>query len=224
MKLAYPDISEVIQWNQPQIPTLVIESQKLFRKFIKDLWLSSENFSTDVVLSKSNVPIEFSKNAELIFDFINFNINQKPLINKICLAMEQKALASESYFETKKLLAEIENYVSEWSFDFPCNVTATKITVPNLLKAVGIELCDDYSGESGDAERIVDYMELVREFDRDKVFITVNMRSWFSDETVENFLSTSLSHEYKVLLIDSKSHPLLKGEKRLTVDADLCEF
>lgn len=224
MKLAYPDISEVLRWDQPQIPSLVIESQPLFRKFIRDLWLSSENFSTDVVLSKHDKPIEFSKNAEIISEFINFNINQKPLINKICAAMEQKALSSDNFFETKKLLAEIEKSVSEWAFDFSCNVTATKITVPNVLKAVGIELCDDYVGEEGDAERLIDYMELVREFDRDKVFITVNMRSWFSDKTMKNFLSTALSHEYKVLMIDAAAHTLLKEEKRLTVDADLCEF
>lgn len=32
-----------------------------------------------------------------------------------------------------------------------------------------------------DAEKLIDYMELVREFDRDKLFVTVNMRGFFVD-------------------------------------------
>ena len=56
---------------------------------------------------------------------------------------------------------------------------ATKISVTTLFKAIGIELHDDYEGEYGAAEKLIDYMELVREFDRDKVFITINMRSFF---------------------------------------------
>ena len=82
----------------------------------------------------------------------------------------------------------------------------------------------NYEGESGDAERLLDYMELVREFDRPKLFITVNMRSFLSDEIIEKFLKTAINHEHKLLMIESKGYLLLKHEKRLTVDQDLCLF
>lgn len=74
------------------------------------------------------------------------------------------------------------------------------------------------------AEKIIDYIELVREFLGDKLFIFINMRTWFSDESVNEFLATAVAHEYKVLLIDGFSAPLLENENRLTVDDDLCEF
>lgn len=67
-------------------------------------------------------------------------------------------------------------------------------------------------------------MELVREFDRDKLFITVNMRAYFDDEIIAKFQKTALSHEFKVLMLEAYAYPPLKLEKRLTIDADLCEF
>lgn len=224
MKFAYPDISGVFQWNQPLLPTLAIENQPLFRKLIRDIALSIEGVSTPAVLSKENKSIEFSKYAELLTDFVQFNINQKSLLNKVCAALEKVAVSAEKYQETSLLLAGIEKAVNDWAFEFPCDIVPAKVAVPNLLKAIGIEINDDYHGEKGEVERIVDYMELVREFDRDKMFVTVNMRSYFSDDAMERFMKTAVSHEYKVLMLESKAHPQLKWENRLTIDADLCEF
>lgn len=73
-------------------------------------------------------------------------------------------------------------------------------------------------------ERLIDYMELVREFERDKLFVYVNLRSFFSDEEIERFLRTALDHGYRILLIDAQSHEKLLLENRVTVDNDLCEF
>lgn len=224
MKFVYSEINEVFHWNQPFIPTLVIENQSLFRRLIKDFYLSINGVKTSAILSKNNKPIEFSKYAEIITDYINFNINQKSLLNKICASLAYNAVSAENYINTQKLLAEIENSLKEWSFEYPCDIIATKISVSNLLKAIGVEINNNYNNDCEDAERIIDYMELVREFDCDKLFIIINMRSYFSDEIIDNFIKTSLSHEYKVLMIDSKSHPLLTKEKRLTIDIDLCEF
>lgn len=224
MKFAYPEIGGVFQWNQPQIPTLTIENQRLFRRLLRDISLAIEGMETPAVLSKDNKLIEFSKYAELITDFIRFDINKKTLLNKVCAALERAAVSAENYLQTQKLLAEIENSIGGWAFEFPCDIIAAKLSVQSLLKAVGVEINDDYQGERGDVERIIDYMELVREFDRDKLFITVNLRNYFTDDIVEEFMETALAHEYKVLMIESRAYPLLKTEKRLTIDADLCEF
>lgn len=224
MKFAYSDISGVFEWDNRLVPTLVIEDQTFFSRFLKDIYLSFDGVKTPVVLSVDDKPVDMSKYAEVIIDFINFDINRKPLINKICTALERIAVSSEHYVNTQRLLLEIERSVANWSFDFSCDIIANKISVSNIIRAIGIELSNDYSGNGADAERIIDYMELVREFEHEKLFVMVNMRSYFSDSVIESFLETVLSHEYKVLLVDSKSHSRLKTEKRLTVDCDLCEF
>ena len=83
---------------------------------------------------------------------------------------------------------------------------------------------DDDEGHRGEVEKILDYMELVREFDRNKLFITVNMRSFFDDELITEFMKTVVSHEYRILMLESNAYLRLTLEKRITIDADLCEF
>lgn len=224
MKFAYSDINGYFDWEQPVIPTIIIENQSLFRKLLKDISSSINGIETNAVLSKNNSIIEFSKHAEILNDFINFNINKKTLLNKICLSLEKMAVSPENYIETQKLLAEIENKIGIWSFDFSCNIIPTKVSVSSIIKSVGIEICDDYSNEVEEVEKIIDYMELIREFECEKVFFTVNMRSFYNDEIIKNFIDTAISHEFKVLMIESYPHTLLKNEKRLTIDTDLCEF
>lgn len=204
MRFIHSDIDAIFDIDTSYISTLVIESPSLFRKVIKDISLSVDGAMTPAVLSRNNETIDFGKNAELICDLIYFNINQRSLLNKILSSLERSAVSPDNYLETQELLRDIECNISKWAFDFPCDIIATKITAATLLKAVGIELNNDYEGEAGDAERIIDYMELVREFDRDKLFITVNMRSFISDEVMTDFMRTAISHEYKLLMIDSK--------------------
>lgn len=224
MKFVYSEWSEPINCTENVCPVVVIENQKEFRTFLCELDAAIYGSQTKCVLSKNNTPIDISKNLEIVTDFINFDINKKPLLNKMISALENEALKGESYLKTQEFILAVEKHISEWSFDFPCDVVSTKLSVSNILKAVGIEVKNDYSGHIGELEKVLDYMSLVREFDRDKLFVFVNMRSFFDDEDIKSFTETVVSHNFKILMIESKSYPVLKNEKRLTIDVDLCEF
>ena len=224
MKFAHPDVGKVFVLGQASVPTLVIENQRLFSKLLHDMDAALEGRDSCVVLSRQESPISFSKHAEMIVDFLHFDLNQKTLLSKVCAALESRAISPECYLATQELLAEVENRIEEWAFAFPCHITASKVSVTSLLKAAGVEIQDDYDGADGEAERIIDYMELVREFDRDKLFVLVNMRCYFDDAVMERFLETVVAHEYKVLMIEGRALAKLKAEDRVTIDADLCEF
>ena len=96
-----------------------------------------------------------------------------------------------------------------------------EVTVGALLKSVGITLRDDYPDA---LERLLDYMELVRRYERNKLFIFVNLRSYFPDDSVQRFLQTAIDHQYTLLLVDAWEHPRLPEERRLIIDKDLCEI
>lgn len=74
------------------------------------------------------------------------------------------------------------------------------------------------------AEAVIDYMELVQTFDRERLFFTVNMRCFVSDKEMTHFMSTALSHEYHLIMLESHAYPLLSLEQRTMVDEDLCEI
>lgn len=224
MKLTYPAFSETITIGADLVPSLILESRTLFRELICDIATAIDGMKTDLVLSIGDHIVDISKTVELITNFICFDINKKTLINKIIAELEKVSVSPEYYVKTQALLAEIERSVGEWAFSFPCDIIPSKISASTLLKSVGIELRNDYEGHEGEVEKILDYMELVREFDRDKLFVTVNLRSYFNDDVVERFLETVIAHEYKVLMLESQAYPRLSLEKRRTIDADLCEF
>lgn len=226
MKLIYPEWNDASVWDGDGFPSIVIENQRAFRTFLCELYAALDGLSSKCVLSEDNQILDIAKNIEIISEFVNFDINKKPLIGKMISSMENVALNSVQYLRTNELLSAIENAVAEWSFGFSCDVITTKLSVSAILKSVGIELKNDYSesGHRGELEKILDYMELVREFDRDKIFIFVNMRAYFGDADMDSFIQTSIAHAYKILLIESKAYPILPKERRITIDMDLCEF
>ncbi len=67
-------------------------------------------------------------------------------------------------------------------------------------------------------------MELVREFDGEKMFFIVNLRAFFEDEKVSLFMETVQKHNYNVILLESVERTRLPYEIRSTIDKDLCEF
>lgn len=88
-------------------------------------------------------------------------------------------------------------------------------------KSIGIEFEDDYECIG---EKVIDYMELVREYDRNKLFILVNIRSFIDDMEFEKLLDTILRKKLDVIVLENSERPICINERRFIVDSDLCEI
>ena len=221
MKLVYPELNSILDTDAPGIQSLVVESPSFLRSLLMDLSGQLRGEPGKFVLSKGNVPLDIARNVELLDDLIGFELNRKPLLNKVMAALEREANEPENMLETEAVLRRTELLLDRLAFPYPCDICYSKLNVSSLIRAVGVELRDEYDDL---LERLIDYMELVREFDRDKLFVTVNLRSFFTDDETAAFVETVISHEYHVLMIESHDAPRLAAERRVTVDADLCEF
>lgn len=220
MMLAHPQIDAQFVTGENAVCSLVVENQDFFRAFLQDICAQTEGNAGDAVLSDDNRLLSFSANAELIDSYIGFTVNRKPLLTKIISALEKQAVG-EHYLQTMELLTAAERLVDEISFTFPCTLSCAKLNIGTILKSVGIEVDEEGNDPM---ERLLDYMELTREFDRDKLFLLVNLRSYFPDEKVSLFLQTVLGHGYHVIMIDGRDYQRLPEERRVTIDKDLCEF
>ena len=221
MTFSYPSISGVFQIGEESVCSIVIENQSLFCEVLQDISDQIEGLNGKAILSERNNLLDFSKYSDLLSVFIPFSINKKTLTNKILTVLEKRSLDPEYYEKTMRLSADVEKFVDELSSDFPCDLVYTKLGIPAILKAIGVEVADDSETL---AEKIMNYMELVREFDRDRVFFTVNLRSFLDDKSTSAFLRAVLSHKYKLIMLESRSYSLLPQESRRTIDEDLCEF
>lgn len=122
-------------------------------------------------------------------------------------------------YQTNELITLLESYLLDLSVELTGNIEFPKITWENIIKAAGVEFADNYDSL---AEKIMDYMELVREYDSEKMFITLNLRSYISDDEMNKFVNDVVARGYKLLMLENNEYPIIEHEKRYIIDADKC--
>ena len=221
MKIVHPKINSKIEISDHEISVLVIEEPEFFYELLIDIKKQTNNFEGNTVLSVHNEPVSFDKYVELITDPLAIEMNSRTIIKKVLVAMEKCGQDAVYYERTQKLLAEIETYINDLSLNFDSEIECHDISFQQILKAAELTVADEYSRL---VDKIYAYMELIREFEGDKLFIFVNLSSYIGNEQLQEFVNTVIGHSFRVLLIDSHDFERLEKENRLIVDCDLCEF
>lgn len=220
MKYAYPEIEGYFDFDTRKLHTLVIENPRLFREILEDFRLQCAGEEGKGVLSVGDSPVEMASHLEVLDSFVPFDLNKRSLLSKLTASLEREAVGGEHYERTMQFLRDAEVFLDEIAFSLPCEVSFSKLSVGSLLKAASPEI----PNEGSLCEKVLDYFELVRELDREKLFVTVNFRSYISDGEFSLFAEAVLSHEYKLLMLEGFSKEKLPLEERLTIDEDLCEI
>ncbi len=219
MKIILPHVDYVFECADEKMCSIVIENQKLLYTIICDILRQGQGDDGETVLSENNQVIAISKYAELITQFTPFEINHKNLLNKVVAEMQKIAVDELHYMKTQQIVSEWERYLIDLSTEMVGNLNFSKVLADTLIKSAGIEFDDIYESL---AEKILDYFELVEEYDKKKLFIMVNLRSYLSDEEMKRFMRDVLARKMQVLLIESSERSVLDEEKRYIVDADFC--
>lgn len=202
-----------------KIPVVVVEEPTALSEILRDIASSMEGNEERSMLFDEEKPVSFSSHAELLSSFFPLSLNKKTILNKIAAALEKEALSPEQYQATIQLMAGTEAYLSSLAEAFDCNLSFAKISPSSLIRASGMEIVEDYTSLP---EKLLDYFEIVREFDREKVFFTVNLRSFLSEGEVDAFFQSVVMHGFSVIMFENKEYQRSKWEKRLILDADLC--
>lgn len=221
MKFVYPGIEMVFRVGETYVNELVIENKRLFREVVEDLSALVSGLPGKAFLSIDNVPVDLQKHSEVITRFVPFEMNRKPLISKMLQKFEDKAVDPEHFFHTSEIIRLIETYLDNITEDSDCELSYSRLNVSSIIKAVGIEI---YECGKTNLERMYDYFELVRSFEGEKVLFLVNMRAFYSDDDMREFIKTVIWHEIKIFILESENRGRLENVLRTTIDEDLCEF
>lgn len=219
MKISIPQVDLVIDCKKDTCYSIIIENKKVLYEILCDIKQQLDGGDGAIVLSEDNRVLDISKYAELLTQFIPFEINQKSLLNKVMVRFQQVAMDEQHYCVTSELLSTIESYLLDLSVELTGNLKFVKTGWDSILKAIGVEFEDDYNSL---AEKILDYLELVREYDKEKLFITFNLRSFIPDVEMRDFLKDIMARNYQIIMIESSEYAILDGEKRYIIDENLC--
>ena len=198
---------------------LVIENPDAMYRFINDIYIQSIGEEGEIILSEESKILKLSKCVELITTYIPFDINEKRILNKIVGILEKEAVNELNYGKTMELLAQIENYVSSLTDMFNYSFDYSGISVTSLIKMCGISIIDDSLCK---VDKLVIYMDMVRELLGDKLFVFVNPTSYYPKDMMLNFIETVKTKGHKVLIVDSMCRDYIKDIDRLIIDDDLC--
>lgn len=224
MKIIINYLDNNIIIDPENVFSLEIENKHYFYRIVNDFNDLSNNKINDSIKFYDNKSFEelnyFSK-LNIYSDFFNFDINNKKIINTLYSTIEKDTKINEidiiakSYKKIEKI---IKNKLKEFNFDieiqnefelkevlklFKVNIIKNNLLIDNLLILVDtIKFCAS-----------------------DTILIFINLKSYLTNNELEEFYKYCIYNEIRVLLLDSKAYGInLKYEKKIIIDEDLFEI
>ena len=222
MKLVHLGLTGTLLDDGIDFTEWIIESPKSFSEYVLELSTQIDGNEGQFVLSEKNKEMDLAKKAELIFNPLTVDINERKILNKLYMELSDLSKGEEMYIKTVELLRHLQEYMLELEqcteyileFDQETDMSA-------LLKAVNIH----YETRDMDfLERLVQYMKVLAAVVGIKVFMFVNLRSYLTDHQMQEVIKEMKYQNIKGVFIESQQRSCMEGVKQCIIDVDRCEI
>lgn len=172
-------------------------------------------------MSENTKEIPFSKHVSFINDYININLNDKKILNKLYNMLKNKTV--EEYDKFFNISKSITEYIQELIFDEEIRLVQVGDIDPiDIFKSVSIEV---ESSNENLIENFLEYITISKKFMETKLFIFINMKEFFSTEEIIQIYNNLLLEKTKFILIQSNfTNSIDCREISYIIDADCCEI
>lgn len=222
MKLAHVELNKPIEIEPAYPCEWVIESPKLFTKYIQELLKQNGGEDGNFVFSQDDKIVDFSKKGEIILNPFAVDINERKIINKLYTQLTELAYTELFYTQTQEIIQQIHQYIYELEQESRHVLCMDEnIELFSIFKAVGVRH-EVY--EEDFCECLCRYIKVIREVLGIQLVVFVNIRSYLSDEEVLDLVKNTGYEDVNLLLIESKERSCIIGVNRCIIDVDLCEI
>lgn len=220
MMLTFSKQDFIAELSEEWVCELIIENQREFSNIIKTLVSQKECDNEEIILSQNYEIQKFNNNIELITSFIPFEINKKELLTKLYNKLKKVSVNEEWYEKTFGIISEVENYIYDIIDDFDDEISVTSPgDIAGFLKLFDVKF---EVNSDNLADMLFEYAQIIRKYLGRNVFVTVNLRSYISDEECELFYKTVTDHKIIWVCIESSERTKLNYSQRIILDKDLC--
>jgi CRISPR type II-A-associated protein Csn2 len=221
MKLVHPKIESEVRWDENiHAWELVIENPKFLRSVLRDF--SEHHLERDINFVVDGQSVKFESEIETIYNPFALDFNNRRAMAALLKIILNTSNAEEMYVETVEMKAKILKYmegvIDESKLDF--EVATSDFLVDALAKAVNVHIVGD---EDNFCQLLMDYMVMMRDLVKVKIFCFVGLRSILSKNELSEFIASVYNHQIDVLLIENHANSAVPGVRRVTIDEDLCE-
>jgi CRISPR-associated protein Csn2 len=221
MKLVHPILEKPIKLDENTLNVLVIESQKAFSGFIKELFEQSNGGEGNFIISEDLDRLSVEKDVELILEPFSIELNNRKIISRLYKQLEHTAVSEDFYLDYNKASNQILSFIEKISQTTENKmVYSQNVDLSALFKAVDLSIEEDYENL---VEKIHDYMSVIQEFEQVSFFIFVNLKKFISSEELKELFKAASYKKMHLLLLENVVHDdPIACEKRYIIDSDLC--
>ena len=220
MKLIHKDFDFNYDFKENKQGLLVVESPCLFRYFVIDILEGNEG---KFVLSENNVVVDISKNLLCVIDYFNISINERKILTKLNEIIKNEVLNSELFAEASKLCGKIEKFSDEIckTLDYSLEYNK-KPDITSLIKYLDLKFIESSINR---LECLVDYLKINSEILGIRVFLFVNLMSYFNAYEISKLLEFTNYNKINILLLENKMPETITGFDMVYIlDKDCCQI
>lgn len=220
MKLVHYDFSAPVELKDNFL-CLAVENKTLFRKYCADLYLQSQGFDGEFIFLDGEQRLNFGKSGQIIFDLFSLSLKDKKLTNGLYDRL--KTISDEKYQAEFALITQsIYSYLDGIGIecDLPIEYSENYF-LSDLLKSAKVGFCENFGSL---LEKVISYMQAVRDFTDIKALVFVNIRGYFDDAEYAEFLKHIAYSDISVVCIECAQSQRVCNEKILIIDNDMCEI
>ena len=153
--------------------------------------------------------------------YIDFDLNDKRILNKIYDRLKDKALEDNESFS--KISGLITEYIQTLIYDEEINLEQEQsVDLVDIFKGlkIGVE-----SNEEDEIEDFLNYIRLLEDYLNIKLFIFINLEEYYKIDELKYIYDVLLLNKTKFILLQNTVRNVMdKREKRYIIDEDLCEL
>ena len=198
-----------------------MESPGIFRKYLKELLNQIQSKEGKFVLSHEEQELDIGKNAELILNPLEIDINDRRFINKLYGELKELAYDEAHYVQTRQITQNIMAYFIEFEQESSIALDYSELDFGQLMKAVGIKI-DENSDET--VERLAQYLHVIAKLMNKILVVFVNLSAYLENWEIENLLKEAFYLKLYVILIERQNLSLEIRKNCYIIDTDCCEI
>lgn len=220
IKHAFFDEPIIIDNNS--LLNVVIENQKVFRKFLTQLVDDLDNGGEYFAFYKDGKEVPISKNLFLIMNPLFLELDEKK-INTVIQKDLVKTISEEQETQYKEIMANLCKWLNDVRLNSSVEIQFDdEMPMNTIFKNFNLSLIDR---NGNDIEYFVERIKAVSQVFNIRYFVFVDLHCYFNKEEIDIIFNELLKHDiYFIIVSSQKSTDFLPCERHIIIDNDLAEI
>ncbi|MBQ6449615.1 type II-A CRISPR-associated protein Csn2 [bacterium] len=222
MKMRLPGFDQELVWTSTQhVNELIVENSQFFRRIIQDFY-QHEDDGSGISLIDQGQALDFASDIETVINPTQLDFNNRRVTLNFFKLLTQASLNENNYLPTQELKATLASYLVDLveSTQINFQIGTDDFALTQLAKAVNLHLISDENFLT----RLIEYQEVMRELGKVKLTVWINLRSFLTNEQLQQLLAANNERELNALLLESTPRQPIRSLPRMIIDKQLCQI